>query len=190
VPDGDQKEDELEKKLTGKSKKPKTRPTKVVQLGWGLGAEAVYDAVVEEMIALAQTDPKHEKLGMRVAENAVRLATVVAIGRGAMTIDRRDIEWAVALVKLSFKAACEGVDRYVRDYFDLQRFCDEVLAKIAEHGGARSIRDLKRDFRGNQRVGKELQTAIDQLKAEERIEWVELNPGSGASSPGYRLTKE
>jgi hypothetical protein len=74
-------------------------------------------------------DPKHAELGGRVCENSIRLATIVAVGRGSMIVDRRDMEWARELAKRSYHAAVGGFDKYMREYYEFPQFCEEVLAK-------------------------------------------------------------
>jgi hypothetical protein len=97
---------------------------------------------------------------MRVCENAVRLATILAVGRGSRTVDREDIQWAIRVAERSFDAMVGGVDKYMRKYFEFPKFCDEVLARLAKHGGWRSKRDLERDFRSNKRYGHELDNVL------------------------------
>jgi hypothetical protein len=44
--------------------------------------------------AFEDSDQQRYTLGMRACENAARLATNVAVGRGSRTVDREDIAWA------------------------------------------------------------------------------------------------
>ncbi len=116
-------------------------------------------------------EDKHRQryeLSMRACENAVRLATIIAIGRGSRTVDQEDISWAITLASLSVDAACWGINEYMRDYFEFPKFCDRVHEWIIAEGWA-SSRDLERHFRGNIRNGFELKNVIEQLKREERI---------------------
>jgi hypothetical protein len=179
--------EEIETADKVKGGKKRYKPTKVVKLGWGVGAEEVYDRLNEEMVA--EKDVRRERLGIRVAENAVRLATIVAIGRGSKTVDREDMVWAAALVRLSFEAAVGGVEKHVREYYEFPQFCDEVEAKIRLRGGQCSKRQLERDFRRHSRTGFELGNALNQLVKEDRIKQGDLRT-RGRSSPGYRLVEE
>jgi hypothetical protein len=97
------------------------------------------------------------------------------------------MEWAIAIAKRSFVAACGGVDKYMRDFFDFPRLCQEVVTKLEACGGFRSVRDLNRDFAVNQRYGFELDKAIDQLRKEERIVRHDGGIGGGRPSWGWRL---
>jgi hypothetical protein len=106
---------------------------------------------------------------MRVGENAVRLATVVAVGRQSSTVDRLDIGWGAALAKLSFRAAVGGFEKYMRTYLDLAEACEWLMEELRQKGGWLSRRDLNRGFRKFQKQGYELDRALKQLQAEERI---------------------
>jgi hypothetical protein len=160
------------------------------KMPWGPGAKEVYVRLSGQMDQLEESDPGHYELGMRVSENAVRLATIVAVGRGSNTVDRRDIEWAAALAKRSFDAAKGGFDKYMREYFEFPKFCEAVLSKIRDHGGERSSRDLARDFRSNQRWGTELDKALKQLMAEGLIKRIVGGGSRGPSSERWRLTAD
>jgi hypothetical protein len=162
-----------------------------LQIGWaGDGAKEVYYALSKEMDRLEEGDPKHGELAKRVGENAIRLATVMAVGRGSGVVNRQDMEWAKALAKGSFDGAVGGFDKWVHEYYELPRFCEEVLAKLAMCGGWRSRRDLERDFRSNKRFGHELDKVFQQLVAEERIALDTRSAAVGRSSVGYKLVKE
>jgi hypothetical protein len=157
------------------------------KIEWGLGASEAYFTFSKKMDGFEETDSQRYELGMRACENAARLATIVAVGRGSQTVDREDIEWAIKLAECSFEATIGGVDRYMREYFEFPKFCERVLQKIAEHGGSRSRRDLERDFRSNKRYGFELERVLNQLIAEGRIEREFRSGSRGPAAERYRL---
>jgi hypothetical protein len=166
---------------------PGTRP-KPQEVGWDDGAKNAYYAFSAKLDALEGT--KNYELSLRVCENAVRLATIVAVGRRLKVVERQDMAWALALFEHSWKAAIGGREKYVREYLEFPRFCAEVLKRLEEAGGWMSKRDLERAFRSNKRYGDELaKTVLPQLVAEERIEAQERLSG-GRPSPGWRLIKE
>jgi hypothetical protein len=162
-----------------------SRP-KLADVGWDAEAEEAYHAFSRKLDGLEGT--KDFTLSMRVCENAVRLATIVAVGRRSARIERQDMEWALALSELSWKAAVGGYDKYVQEFLDFPRFCAAVLAKLDEEaGGWMSNRDLERAFRSNKRFGHELaKTVLPQLVIEERIVAEDRGTG-GRPSPGWRL---
>jgi hypothetical protein len=130
-------------------------------------------------------------VSMRVCENAVRAATIVAVGRHSPTVDRRDIEWGLALAQHSFQATSGGIDKYMREYLEFPKFCEAVLAKIAQCGGWCSIVELERAFRSNKRSGWELDNVFKQLMKEERIEGKRGRKGDrGPMADGYALVAE
>ena len=158
------------------------------RIDWGPGAKEIYLAFSRQMDALQDTDAQRYQLSMRACENAVRLATNVAVGRGSGTVDREDITWAIAVASQSLDAACGRFDKYMRQYFEFPKFCDEVLRWMSAQDGKVSRRDLERKFRGHSRRGFELAQVVDQLLREERIEVVAASVGTrGPVGRGYRV---
>jgi hypothetical protein len=165
----------------------------LISIGWGRGAEEVYFAFSRKIDTLEGGDRQRYELSQRACENAVRLATIVAVGRGSATVDCEDIGWAIALAQRSLDAACGGVAKYMREHVDFPKFCDEVHEWIkAQEGGWASDRNLQRDFRMRIRNGFELRNVIEQLKREERI--VDANRAAvgsrGPAAKGYRVVGE
>ena len=152
---------------------------------WGEGAQEIFEALVEEMAELEKSNPGHYELSMRVAENAARLATVVAVGRQSSTVDRLDIGWGAALAKLTFRAAVGVFDKYMRTYLDLGGACEWLIEELVWRGGWISRRDLNRAFRKFTKQGYELDRAVKWLQAEERIR----STGRGKAW-GYELVSD
>jgi hypothetical protein len=165
------------------------RPTRE-PIGWGAGAEETYLAFSRKLDALEDGDRQRYELSMRACENAARLATILAVGRGSRTVDREDIAWSIALASQSVDAACGGIAKYLRDYLEFPKFCDRVLEYIIANGGWASRRNLERDFRGKSRYGFEMQKALDQLQREERIKRESRCASRGPAADGYALVEE
>jgi hypothetical protein len=62
---------------------------KLQEVGWDDGAKKAYYAFSEKLDALEGT--KNYELSLRVCENAVRLATIVAVGRRSKVVERPDM---------------------------------------------------------------------------------------------------
>jgi hypothetical protein len=165
-------------------------PSDRERIAWGDDAAEVYFAFSRKMDQWEERDRQRYELGMRTCENAARLATIVAVGRGSKTVDREDIEWALALAERSFEAAVGGIDKYMREYFEFPKFCTQVLEAIRVAGGWMSKRDLSRKFGRNMRWGNELDRAVAQLIAEERVAPASRSPRSGGhTAEGYGLSE-
>lgn len=163
---------------------------KIEDVPWGEGAEDAYGAFIDEMDALEDGERQRHELSMRAGENAVRIATVVAVARGAPTVDREDIAWAIAVARESLEAAVGGVAKYMRDHVELPQLCEKVLEWITAEGGFVSNRDLARWFRPYIRRGFELAAVISMLKAEGRIA-IDTRAGpKGPAAAGWRLVAE
>jgi hypothetical protein len=112
------------------------------------------------------------------------------VRRFSTTVDREDIEWAIALAERSVEAAIGGVDKYMREYLEFPKFCARVLPKIGQNSGWRSLRELKRDFRNNMKTPFELDNALKQLEAEGRIVKEERKGERGPEAFGYALVSD
>jgi hypothetical protein len=157
------------------------------RMEWGSdAAKEAYFAFSQKMDGFEETDPQRFELGMRACENAARLATIVAVGRGSPTVDLEDITWAVALSERSFEAAAGGIVKYMIEYFEFPKFCTEVGEAIQAAGGFMSDRELFRKFGRRMRFGNELEKALFQLVREERIERATRTPPYGGhAATGY-----
>jgi hypothetical protein len=158
---------------------------------FGAGADEVYLAFSKKMDDFENRDQMRYELGMRVCENAVRLATNVAVGRGSPTVDKEDIAWAIALSERSFDASCGGFNRYMQVYFEFPKFCDVVADAYCTEGWI-AIRDIHRRFGRRQRFGTEVDRVLAQLVKEERIikDDHPPPPTGGKSSPGHKWIKD
>jgi hypothetical protein len=165
-------------------------PERLPPMPWGPGAEEVYFSFSRKLDGLEETDPARAALSLRGCENAARLATIVAIGRGSPTVDRKDIEWAIKFAEHSIETALSDIDKYMQDYLAFPKMCAEVIAKIEGSADFRSEYNLKRDFRNKMKTGFELDTVIKHLKGERRIiEACKVEGGRGAAVKGYAIVR-
>jgi hypothetical protein len=135
-----------------------------------------------------ERDSTRFELGMRSAEIAVRLAAVVAVGRGSATVDLEDIDWGIRLARVSFEAMCGGWAKYKREYLEFPKFCEQVYQLILNVGGWMKTSDLNRAMRNNMFRGFELAAAIKQLISEARIKVDWRGDGSrGSKAHGYMI---
>jgi hypothetical protein len=158
-------------------------PKRFDPMPWGEGAEARYFAFSRALDKNAGT--RRDELSRRGAENAVRLATILAVGRGSPSVDRQDIEWGIRFSARSMDAAAGGVEKYMKEYLAFPKFCERILAKINEYHGWRSESDLRREFRNNQKGIFDFNQAIEQLLKEGRIRAEERKPSRGPIAKGY-----
>jgi hypothetical protein len=176
----------LDKPLSGQPPLPKRQP-----MPWGPDARDIYLAFSGKMDKVGQTNKNHYNLSVRTGETAKRFATNVARGRGSPTVDRRDIEWGIVFAERSFEAGIGGYARYMRNYFDFPKFCEEFLQYLSTcEADWSSIRDIERHFRGNKRHGFELKNVYTQLLAEERIVYEARGGKRGPGAKGYRLVRD
>jgi hypothetical protein len=137
-------------------------------------------------------DFNRRHLCQRVAENAIRMATIVAVGRKgvkvvgdkviASTVTMADMELGEALARLSFRTACAQSEKHNAIKFNLPDMCEEVMAFIMSEGkydgkpkivGEATQSMLSRCFRKNLTNKYSLPDALAHLQSEGRIddEW-------------------
>lgn len=123
-------------------------------VNWTKDAEAAWLSYEDECLERIETDKAAKALAARCAENAIRAATVLAIGENLEEpiIEKEHIEIGKSLAEASFKALISGINSHVpgSSGFDID---DKIEAKIDENGGEISRRDLyasvRRAFRNS-----------------------------------------
>jgi len=162
------------------------------KIRWGSEeAKAAYFAFSHEIDEWQEKDKRKFELGMRATENAVRCATIVAAGCFSPTVDVQDIEWALKWSRVSFNAADGGFKKYMRDYYEFPKFCEQVVEAIrSQEDGFMSNRDLGRQFRRNMKFGHELEKALKQLEKEDRIRSRYRQKSRGPAAEGWQIIHE
>ena len=174
--------------IKSKDEKPIPVPiTAEVKLQWGPGAKEVWDEL--DSLAL-EPDRMKQNMFARVGDMTVRLASIVAFGRGSRTVDEPDMLWARALTMRSAQDMYEAVLKHMEDPKSHSAMCQAILDMLAESpDGFVSRRDIARKTRKYKTKGGDLNAAFDQLTAEERITFV-VRDTAGRPSSGYRLCQD
>jgi hypothetical protein len=167
-----------------------------IKMAWGSGAKEIWFDIDAEL--LKETDPLRIDLFARVGEMTVRLATIVAFGRGSRTVDKVDMEWARALVKESTEGLHRDVLKYSINMQDFPGLCQRILELAYANFAKTKDRFIKRRLisRGCTnflKKGADLKAALDHLVAAERLEFA-CRPAKGdkggRSSDGYVLLED
>jgi hypothetical protein len=147
-----------------------------ITMRWGPGAEAIFDHLARTV--RDEQDQLRRNLFIRVAELTVRIATIVAFGRGSHTVDLPDMQWARALVLGSAETLYAGVKKYTVDPQDFAGLCQRIHDLLDEYGGRITKRELKRRCTNYIRKGTDLDGALKHLQEAELIrERVETTGG-------------
>jgi hypothetical protein len=159
-----------------------------VRMSWGSdGAKQVWTMLIAEL--REERDELKRNLFARVPEMTVRLATIVAFGRGSLIVEQTDMEWARALALKSAETLHEGVLKYTVDPQDFAGLCQKIQELTAANNGWISRRDLKRRCITLIVKASDLDSAINYLIEAERLRRDDQPPGpkGGRPSPGYAL---
>lgn len=152
-------------------------------------AEAVRRALVAHVHAEGDREPSLEPFLARTAENAIRLATIRAIGQGLEHIEKDDMEWARDFALWSSHMLAEGAGLYIADS-ETQALSNAVKRAISERGGRIKRRDLLRALAHKYKT-RDLEDAIKSLAESEHIVVEKTTPEGehgGRPSYFYRLT--
>lgn len=155
------------------------RAPPVHRAAWGLGAEAAYTALVEDVHRLCDGDPMAQAFFARVAETAVRLATILAVGLDAanpiVTLDA--FVWARDFALWCARSLQRGGMEHIADS-ENQSTANMVRRAIREAGGRMKHRDLLR--RLNHRVkNRDLHEVIKALAEAEHVRVEKVVPEKG-----------
>ena len=174
---------------------PPPKPVKPeIILGWGPGAKEIWTGLASTL--RAERDELKQNIFARVAEMTVRLASIVAFGRGSLVVEVPDMEWARALAMRSAQDLHEGVLKHMEDPKTHNAMCEEILRMLRTSDerlpdGSRflSLRDINRKCRKYKAKGGDVDAALKQLSQEERIGW-DTRATAGRSSAICKLLEE
>jgi hypothetical protein len=142
-------------------------------------AETVRMAFVREVRAMAEERVTLSPFLARTAENAIRLATIVAIGRGSMTIEEGDMTWANEVAIWSTQKLSEGASLYIADS-ETQQIANALRRAIWPAAVKRMdlIRGLKQRYRT-----RDIEDVLKSLAEAEEIVIEKHAPGPKGGPP-------
>jgi DNA replicative helicase MCM subunit Mcm2 (Cdc46/Mcm family) len=155
-------------------------------MGWGLGAEEIYDAVRDGIAG--ETDDRKRELFWRSPEKMVRIATSIAAGCLSKTVDRDHMEWAHQFVMRSEETLLAGIEEHMEEEkLEFAELCKEIMRRVRQWGGKMTKRDIGRSFQNNVVYAHHIWNAVDHLvNTEQLLEWRNASTG-GRPSIWYSL---
>jgi hypothetical protein len=137
-----------------------------------------------------EPDEQKMKLKGRVAEIAVRIATIRCAGRDSSTISADDMQWACDLAILSAETLCAGVAKHMVVPLEFAEMCAEMVRRVRDRGGEMSERDIKRSFEKHVRRGDDINGALRHLVESGQFDKVVIKPEKGGRpSTIYKLAE-
>jgi len=152
------------------------------------GAEKIRKDLILELRAKGDADPSLEPFLARTAENALRLATIVAIGKqGPLAIiDAETMAWGVDFASWSTATLATGAGLYIADS-DTQATANAVRRALYDRGGRMKRRDLLRALQHRYKA-RELEDVIKGLAEADHIRIEkEVPPKGGPPTLWYSL---
>lgn len=152
------------------------------------GSHAAYKAFSKEMEKLMGGEPEVGAFYARSAEIALRIATIVAIGRlDDDQVRKSDMEYGIDLAWRSAKAMATGAADYMADN-ENQANAQKIVRAIKARGGAWvSQRDLLRSLQNSIRA-RDLKELLNILTEAGTLECMKVKPKSGGlETSSYRV---
>lgn len=125
---------------------PTMAETAIIDLRWGDGAERAWARYSEEVERLMLDDPAQADLRGRSAEMAIRIATIVAIGRGSRTVDADDVEYGMTMAHRSAETMIAGAADFMAEN-EQEANWQKVVRMIRERGGRLEYRAIYRSMK-------------------------------------------
>jgi len=105
-----------------------------LRMTWGPNAEDLYFAIGEEVLERGDANPMEQPFLARTVEMAVRIATIVAVGRQSGVVEIDDLAFGRDLALWSASALFSGASENAADT-DNQSEANRIFRIIRSHGG-------------------------------------------------------
>lgn len=161
----------------------------VRQLPWCPdGAHAAYKAFSAKVEKIMRADPERGAFYARTAEMALRIATIVAIGRlDDEQVRKSDLEYGIALATQSAELMVTGAADYMSDN-ENQANAQKVIRCIKARGGRVLYRDLLRSLQ-NSIKALDLKHLLGSMCEAGQLEKQEVKAPTGPPTYWYQVLK-
>gem|GEM_PF-1566523 len=105
------------------------------------GSQELFHQFAEEIATMLEEHPQKDVFYGRAAEMALRIATIIAIGRGHDHIQLDDLEYGIRMAKQSGKVLEEGATDYMAEN-ENQANAQKIIRTLKAHKGRMKHREL------------------------------------------------
>jgi hypothetical protein len=137
------------------------------KIGWGEGAEILFEEF--ENRNRNRPDGTERDIWIRAADMALRLATIVAVGRFSTNVSKQDMAWAIEVVSNSATKLFDDLQQYSREQLQFGDLCDKVIDFIRRSGGHAPREKILNALRGHIRGKREAEDALAYLSESKQI---------------------
>jgi hypothetical protein len=102
------------------------------RIGWEPGAEERWFAFEKRIRGLPSLEDR--ELWVRAPENAIRIATVLAVFRGSQVVEIEDLEWAIDVVEGSIRELVRGLDKFMIERLEQQELVERLRGEFWRKG--------------------------------------------------------
>lgn len=159
----------------------------VREVGWCPdGAHKRYKEFSSEVEKIMRRDVDRGAFYARTAEMALRIATIVAVGRlQDDQVRKSDMEFGIEIARASAELMAAGAADYMADN-ENQANAQKVMRCIRQRGGRVVYRDILRSLQSTIRA-RDLKDILAMLCDAGQLERQEVKPPTGASSFWYQI---
>ena len=152
------------------------------------GAQKAYAAFGQEVEKIMDREKEAGAFYARSVEMALRIATIVAVGRlDDDQVRRADIEFGIAVARQSARFMALGAADYMADN-DNQANAQRILRAIKARGGRCSYRDLLRSLQSSIRA-RDMRELLAAMCEAGKLERQEVKPQKGPPMTWYQIEK-
>ena len=148
------------------------------RLGWGAGAEEIYEAELDRVFN--ETDESRRKLWSRTPEKINRAASTFATSRLDTKVERSDMEVAQAIMRHSDRVFQRGIDkaRKNRELTHAELRHEIARRLVADFFNRQaSTAELKHSFRHNTKFKGAVEDALKDMRDTKMVEYVCIKTG-------------
>jgi hypothetical protein len=149
------------------------------------GSEAAWRAFADEIKQRSKDSPEKREFNVRALEMSIRIATIIAIGRGHDSVRIDDVKSGIAMASESVRIMVEGADDYMAEN-DNQANAQRIRRAVKRHGGMIKQRDLIRSLQ-NIMKSRDLKETLDLMVQGGELEKCEIKQKSGPSATAFKL---
>ena len=102
------------------------------RIGWGTGAKDLWMKFEREVRGMPSVDDR--ELWIRAPEQALRLATVVAVYRGSSLVEVEDWQWAEEVVRYSMRQLIQALHKNLCEDLDAADLVDRIRGEFQKEG--------------------------------------------------------
>jgi Bifunctional DNA primase/polymerase, N-terminal/Primase C terminal 2 (PriCT-2)/Protein of unknown function (DUF3987) len=152
------------------------------------GSEKLWRDFAAEIKQRSKDDPEKREFNVRALEMSIRIATIIAIGRGQDSVRIEDIRSGIAMASESVNIMVEGAGDYMAEN-DNQANAQRIRRAVKKHGGMIKQRDLIRSLQNVMR-SRDLKETLDMMVQGGELEKFEVKNPNNVPVISFKISQQ